>query len=179
MAKDELKRKAKPAVKGTKTYDSVEMVDIPVPISAEALQKFSTDLVKASLKLDAHETGKREFLSEYREEHKALKTEHDRLRGIVNEKAAPKRMRCGVKRDDEKGEFRYYDPNTGKLLHSRPMTKEDRQLNVPGTLPPKHAGTAVTDKPPAGEEGKPVRGTVKEGDLTNVTKFPAPAPMGT
>lgn len=154
-------RKAVPAAK----RETIETVEIPVPVTAEQLAKFSREFAAKSIEVDGHVDEKREFLSDWREAHEDLKAEHDRLRAIVNDKAAPKMTKCIVVKDFDRGVVKYLDPKNREVLHQRDLDPEDDQLSIEGTEPARTGGNHVTDRPPAGEAGKKLVGQTKTGDL--------------
>jgi hypothetical protein len=165
------------AAKKRDVHEYEDVTEVPISLSADELAKYSRDFAAKSIEVDAHVDEKRQFLSDWREGHEERKAEHDRLRAIVNDKSAPRRMKCRIALDFDAGEVRFYDLKSGNLLGKRPMTKEDHQLAVPGTTPEKTGGAPGSDKPPAGEKGKKLTGRTKKNDVeTPRPRSAAPTP---
>jgi hypothetical protein len=177
MSAKKIAKKAPPAGrKATKsdTRETLEEVEIPIPISGEELAKFSSDFVKKSLEVDAHVDEKRRYLSAWREAHDEMKDAHDELRAIVTDKAKPKLTKCLVHKDFDRGVVKYLHPKTRAVLHQRDITKEDEQLQIEGTEPKRTGGPVGSDKPPAGEAGKKLLGTTRPNDVELPPATPPP-----
>lgn len=98
------------------TYD--ELVEYKSQLAEKAIE---AKRLKEDLKL---------YSTQIKGELKPIMAEKDSLLEVIKAKAKYVNEMCSIVFDQEKGIAEYYSEETGDIVHSRPLTAEERQINI-------------------------------------------------
>jgi hypothetical protein len=175
----EIRRRAKPAVvkppkeRTTGKQDfGVKLEDLSVQLTPEEVLSRGHRQAQVVHELAGLELRKKSAMSEFAADKKRLEAELAKLARIVQDGSELRPVQVRTVHDFKAGEQIETRLDTNAVVRRRSLTREERQLEVPGTerQPARTGGEHVTDKKPKDEKDARLTGTTKESEVTGPPK---------
>lgn len=99
-------------------------------LTHEELTELKDQLSEKAIKVKKLQSDLKEYSKEIKEELKPILAEKNQLIDTIKAKAKFVTEMCSIVFDQEKGIAEYYSEESGEVVCTRPLTSEEKQLNI-------------------------------------------------